>query len=846
MKFDKYQALYLVVLMAVGFLIYANTFQSPFVFDDEPMIKNNPAIRMQEFSWTNIITAVSGTGRNRPISILSFAFNYYFDQYNLFGYHLANIMVHIITGILLFFFLKTTLRISNRLDVGASRLDSAGILCVSGLTALLWLVNPVQTQSVTYVVQRMNSMAAMFFILALLLYAKGRLARQKVNQVIDMKAAIGRSKAHSRKYYLWYLGCVIAGVLALGSKESSASLPFFIFLYEWYFFRDLSKKWLKKQLIIIAAIGMLFSLLALMHLGLDPWEKFKNLRDFSEGHFTMGQRLLTQTRVVIYYLSLIFYPNPSRLNLEYDFPLSLSLMNPLTTLPSLIGIGLLILGIFLTRRQRLVSFCILWFLGNLVIESSVIPLAIIFEHRLYLPSMFVCLLPVILFYRQIKQKWLTVGISCALIILCAYWTFERNRVWRDQITLWADCIKKSPHKARPYSNLGIALTNKERYDEALRNFLKAIQIKPNFVQAQYNLGILYDKLDETNKAIEHYRIAVKINPNYEKAHNNLGVALLKQDKTDEAIESFRMALQLDPSFAIAHINLGAALSKQDKLGAAVVHFNNALQISSDLPEAQYRLGAALLKQGRTEQGIRHIKRALQIDPDYAEAHNDLGGQLLQQGKIDEALKHLTRALSINPDLVEAHNNVGIILIQQGDPDAAISHFQDALRIDPDFEPANANLQRTLAIRDGIDTEIGNVQKELDAGPDDAVLHFKMGNLYLGKGELGRAIFEFEKALALQPKFVAAQNNLAMAYTADKQYHQALAAFKKLIEIDPDNGSTYYNIAVMYALQNNVPDSIAWLKMAIDKGYQNWELIKTDTDLANIRDSEAYRKLVKGH
>ena len=846
-EFDKYQALYLVVLMAVGFLIYANTFQSPFVYDDKTMIENNPAIRLQEFSWTSIITAVSGTGRNRPVSTLSFAFNYYLDQYNLFGYHLANILVHIITGILLFFFLKTTLRISNRLEVVSSRLDAAGIFIVSGLTALLWLVNPVQTQSVTFVVQRMNSMAAMFYILALLLYAKGRLARQKANQVIDLKAAAGRSKAQSRKYYLWYLGCVIAAVLALGSKENSASLPFFIFLYEWYFFQDLSKKWIKKQLIYIAAIAMLFSLVALMHLGLDPWEKLKNLRDFSEGHFTMGQRLLTQTRVVIYYLSLIFYPYPSRLNLDYDFPLSLSLINPLTTLPSLAGIiGLIILGIFLAKRQRLVSFCILWFLGNLVIESSVIPLAIIFEHRLYLPSMLVCLLPVFLFYRHLRQKWLTVSVSCALIVLCAYWTYERNRVWRDDITLWADCIKKSPRKARPYSNLGVAQKDQNLTAAAYQSFRKALQLNPNFDEAHYNLAIILNERGKTDEAIAHYRKAVEIRPDYVNAHNNLGAAYLSQNNLDEAGVHFRRALQLDPKHAQAHSNMGLAHVKQDKLDEAVENFLKALELNPKLAEAQFHLGDALLMQGKTEQATMRFQKTLQLDPDHAEAHNNLGGQLINQGKLDEALEHLNRAISINPQLAEARNNVGIILMQQGDPAAAISHFQDAVRINPDFEPANNNLQRALAIRDSMGTEFNTVQKELDARPDDPRLHFKMGNLYLGKGDLGKAVVEFEKALSLQPEFLEAQNNLAMAYAADRQYDRALAAFKKLIALDPGNAGNYYNVAVLYALQNSVDESIAWLEKAIDNGYDNWELILNDNDLNNIRNSAAYKELVKGH
>ncbi|CAB1081966.1 hypothetical protein D1AOALGA4SA_9606 [Olavius algarvensis Delta 1 endosymbiont] len=848
-KIDTYQALCLLVLIAVGFLIYSNIFQSPFIFDDYLIIKNNPSIRMEELSLSDVVTAVSGPGSNRPISTFSFALNYYFDGYNLFGWHLANIVVHIITGILLFFFLKTTLQIAGRLNGNgvASSLGSKGILTVSGLSAFLWLANPVQTQSVTYIVQRMNSMAAMFFILALLLYAKGRLAGQKAKQAIDMKAADGRSKLRARKHYLWYLGCILAGILALGSKESSASLPFFIFLYEWYFFQDLSKKWLKKQMIYIAAIGILFILVALLHLGLDPWEKFKNLRDFSEGHFTLGQRLLTQARVVLYYLSLIFYPNPSRLNLDYDFPLSGSLINPLTTLPALIGIiGLVVLAIFLARKQRLASFCILWFLGNLVIESSVIPLAIIFEHRIYLPSMFICLLPPLLFYRYIKHEWLTAAISCLLIMVSSYWTYERNRIWRDDIALWTDCTKKSPHKARTYSNLGVAQKKQDLVDEAFQNFLIALQLDPDFADAQFNLGIIFNEQEKTDEAIAHFRRAIDIRPNFAEVHNNLGVALLKQDKTNEAIEHFLIALQLRPNYTEVHNNLGLAYVKQGKINTAIENFRKTLQVLPELVEAHFNLGDALLMQGKTEQAIFRFQKTLQLDPDHAGAHNNLGGQLLNQGQLDEALKHLTRAVSINPKMAEAHNNIGIILIQQGDLKGALTHFQDAVRIKPDFQLAQNNLQKALAIRGEGDPEAENIQTALKEIPDDPELHYQLGNVYIRKGNLPKAIAEFEKTMELQPTFLAAQNNLALSYAANQQYEQALVAFKKLIELDPANTGAYYNIAVLYALQNRVPEAIDWLKQAVDKGYQNWRLIKNDKDLANIRDSEEYKKLVEGH
>jgi tetratricopeptide (TPR) repeat protein len=846
-KFAKYQALYPIVLMAAGFLIYANTFQSPFVFDDESMILHNHAIRMEEVSWSGALAAISGKGRNRPVSTFSFALNYYFDRYNPRGYHLVNLAIHVAAGVLLYFFLILTLRICNRQNSGKPALDRFDIITISGLAALLWLVNPVQTQSVTYIVQRTNSMAGMFFMLALVLYVKGRLAHRQAklpagNQ--DNKQYQGQPRRHC---YFWYLGCAVAGMLAFGSKENTASLPFFIILFEWYFFQDLSKKRLTQLLAAATAILLLVGLIAFMHLGLEPWEKLQSLRDFSEDRFTIGERLLTQTRVVMYYLSLIFYPNPSRLNLDYDFPLSVSLLDPATTLPALIGLmGLAALGIFLARKQRLISFCIFWFLGNLVIESSVIPLAIIFEHRLYLPSMLVWLVPVILARRHFRSQGLIIGFACVPLVLFAFWTLERNNVWRDAVSLWADCAKKSPNKARIYNNLGTALFRQNKIVEARQNIRKALALEPEMADAHYNLGRLLEEENQIGAAIERYRRAIELAPASVSALNNLGVALLKRDDIDASIELFNRALQIEPWFAQTHSNLGLAKFKQGKIDAAIAQYTKALQLDPVLAEVHFNLGVALRQRGDTESGIHHIRKALEIDPDYAAAHNNLGGHLLSQGKTDQAVEHLTRAISIDPDLAEAHNNLGIILIRQGDLEAAISHFRQAVRLDPDFKLARNNLQKALALPGGMDSEIASVRRELDTRPDDPELRFKMGNLYLAKGQLGEAVAEFELALSLRPDYLEAQNNLAMAYAAGRQYDQALAAFKKLMELDPGNSGNYYNVAVLYALQNNVPQSIAWLKKAIHRGYRNWDLIKTDKDLANIRSSGEYKNLVKGH
>ena len=853
---EKY-ALIIIFFGLLVFGIYFQTINAPFAFDDAYRIQSNSDIHLANLAPGNIIRAGFKSSKTRPVAFMTLALNYYFGQYDPAGYHIVNMLIHFLTGFFLFLFIRATFK------TPALRGLSQHSDLIAFLSAVIWLSHPVQTQSVTYIIQRMTSMASMLFVFSFWSYTRGRLAEG------------------NRKKWLWYSGAILGWLVSLGCKQITVTLPLLVIIYEWYFFQDLSKNWFKRCLKWILGVAALIAIIALLYTDFNPLERFSRFRDLARDEFTVMQRALTQPRVVIYYISLLFYPHPSRLNLDYDFPLSYSLVDPFTTLLSLITILVLVLlSVYLAKGQRLISFCILWFFGNLVIESSVIPLALIFEHRLYLPSMLVSLLLVVVIHRYIKPRWLSVAIACSLVLLLSYWAFERNKVWQDGITLWADVIKKSPHKARPYSNLAYAQAKQNMPEEAIKNYLKAIELDPNFFEAHYNLGehlekqgkpdeaiqyfgnalrinpkhvrshnhlgMILLKQDKTPDAIDHFRKALQINPDFPKAHNNLGIALAKDGKHNEAVEHYQKALKSDPDFPEAHFNLGAALAKDGKLDEAVEHYQKALQSNPDLPEAHLSLGNALMEQGKTEEGLVHIQKAVQLKPDYVEAHNNLGGYLLGRGEIDEARKHFIAVLKIDPNMPQAHNNMGIIMINKGKINEAIFHFQEAVRSNPEFEQAQNNLQRAVAIQQNqMDMELEKTRTALKDNPSDPQLNYELGNLYLAKGDLKAAIDQFQKALSLQPDFPEALNNLAMAHTFNRQYAKALVVFQKLVALQPANPANYYNIAVLHALLKNVNESLVWLNKAVAMGYDNWDLIKTDKDLDNIRNSEGYRELVKG-
>ena len=555
-KIHTLELLLLLLLAICTFLIYSSSIKGPFVFDDVTNIQVNPHIRLTELTINNIIKAgFESPCWHRPVANMSFALNYYFNRYHTAGYHFVNILIHILTGIILFYLIKTTLELLSAPDLKA-RIEknilpetrersaynsttpgistslrslnpaSAGIIFISFFTAFIWLVHPIQTQTVSYIVQRMNGMAALFYILSLFFYARARISNSK------------------GKRLTLFLGCILSGILSLGSKEIATTLPFFIFLYEWCFFQDVNLNWLKRNSIYLLCLLFIIGSVALFFLGGHPIKSI--LSTYYHRDFTLWQRVLTEFRVVIYYIGLILFPYPMRLNLLHDFPISHSFVNPITTLLSFIAIsGLIVTAILLAKRERLLSFCILWFLGNLVIESSVVGAEIIFEHRLYLPSMFFILIFVSLIYRFGSSKWIGGIFLCAMVIVFSVWTYQRNIVWSDDVRLWKDCVVKSPHQPRQHYNLGVVLARNGNLDKAIEQYRAALNVKPDYAEAYYNLGNALVRKGEAEDAIDNYRKALKFNPDFFKSYYNIAKILYGQGKISEAIHNYQKALTIN-------------------------------------------------------------------------------------------------------------------------------------------------------------------------------------------------------------------------------------------------------------------------------------------------------------
>jgi hypothetical protein len=382
------------LIAGVAFVIYSNTFSVPFLFDDRPNITLNPNVQIKVFTWERMEALIKYTYREslRIFSYFTFALNYYFGEFDPFGYHLVNLVIHVCSGIFLYGFLYLTLNLpSLREKYGALSYR------VALFASLIFISHPVQTQSVTYIVQRMASMAGMFYLLTFVLYIQGRLSK-------------GRGR------FLYFGGGFLSYLLGVFTKENTAILPFFIALYEFYFFQNLELSPRGKK-VLFALVGTLLVLGVLGFLVLGQRYIDLTIEGYKFRSFTMSERVLTQFRVVLYYLTLLIFPLPSRLNLDYDFLLSKSILQPPTTLVAIVVVlGLIGYSFWTARKRPLLSFCILWYFGNLVIESSIFPLEMVFEHRLYLPAVG----PFILF-----ALWVVQGIEMAK----EGWTKKRALEW---------------------------------------------------------------------------------------------------------------------------------------------------------------------------------------------------------------------------------------------------------------------------------------------------------------------------------------------------------------------------------------------------------------------------------
>jgi tetratricopeptide (TPR) repeat protein len=340
--------------------------------------------------------------------------------------------------------------------------------------------------------------------------------------------------------------------------------------------------------------------------------------------------------------------------------------------------------------------------------------------------------------------------------------------------------------------------------------------------------------------------AIEVTKDNGLAHYNLGEALGKVGDYEQAIEQYYAALKIDNRNTTAHINLANALARRGEMNEAINHFNMALTIEPENEYAHVNLAKALVLAGKPDAAASHFNIALKLNPRMDYAYVGLGNIFAGKKNLNKAVEYTLKALEINPDNAVASENLGKIMLQQGNVADAFLYFKKTVEIDPDNESAKSNLKQLAIIQKKIDVQAAKILNNIKSDPDNPMLYIQLGTLYQSTGYYDLAIRQYENALFIQPDLTQALYALGITFTLKGEYDQAIETFKKIVTSEPGNASACYNIACVYSRQNKKNEAIDWLQKAVDKGYDNWDNLKNDPDMENIKNEPAYRKLLEKH
>ncbi len=724
---------------------FSSSFNGVFVFDDQFAILDNVTLRQL---WPlNIPLTPPNDGSpvtSRPLLNLSLAVNYAISQGEIWSYHAANLAIHLAGALLLFGILLRTFDLpSMRGHWGPNRVPLAmGI-------ALLWAIHPLQTESVTYISQRAESLVGLFYFLTLYCFVRG-----------ESSTSAG----------CWHVGAVLACLLGMASKEVMASAPLIVLLFDRTFcagsFREAWRRHYALYL-SLAATWVLLGWLVVSGGGRA------GTVGFGLG-MSMWSYLHTQFWAIVHYLQLCLWPDTLLLDYGTD-----TITRLREIVPSAVVVVLLASAtVAALRRSPKIGFLGAWFFMILAPTSSVIPVTTqpIAEHRMYLPL--AAVLTMLVTAASAAGRWLVergtisrpifrgalpviclvIGVSLGFGIL----TFRRNQDYQSELLIWQDTVAKAPGNVRAHNDLGLALTKHQRFDEAIAEFQKAVKLDSEYVHAHINLGNELAKCGRIDEAVDHFQQAVRLRPGTAELHCSLGGVLVDSGRIDEGVNHLRKALDIQPDSAEARNNMGNALARQEQLKPAIAQFMKALEIQPGFASAHNNLGLALVKAGRIDEAVNHFQKAVELRPGYALAHYNLGSALRASGRPNEAAACYRQAIAISPENAEFRHNFAIVLTQQGLLDEAIVEYLTALKIKPDYAEAQNNLGYAYSCQGRLDEAIRCYRKALRIEPRHARAQNNLGAALGQQGRFDEAIVHFQASLEIQPDYASARNNLASA------------------------------------------------------------------------------------
>jgi tetratricopeptide (TPR) repeat protein len=666
----------LFIISALCILLFINTLNNSFMWDEKELIQDNYHIKSLKrvpflFSPQYWKFYHRGTqGQYRPIRALSFAIDYSISRMNPAGYHITNILLHLINCLLVFALVKSLLKYN----------PGSGSKYISLITAVFFAAHPIHVESITWIKNRSDILCLLFGITAFLFFIK-------------------YFKKNKLRYYM---GSVLCFVLSIFSKEMGLSLPFIILGFIYCF---VEKKQRLKALMLNAVffiIGAGFIFFKKKMLGMVIYQDESRL-------LGLYPHILAVIKTIGTYLMLLVYP--FKLNAERVFIIPAGFLE--SSVLSAAGAITLFIVILCKayERSKLLSFSLLWIILSILPAANILfiwsrPLA---EQRLYIPSVGFCMVLAIFIDWLVKRFKSRSIATIAFILLIASYSFQtivRNQDWLNPLVFWKKTVEDSPSSARAYSNLGNAYVKTGDLDKAEKAFEQAIRLDGRHFQAYNNLGNIYAEqaksllaklkigqlpTEKLLAALELFKKSVEIDPNNFDSYNNMGAVyeMLRQD--DKAEEFYKKAMEINPFYDKAYLNLGLLYLKKRNFQKAEENFKRSIEINPAYSHAYNNLGVVYDNTGELPKALEAFKKVVELDPEYANAYYNIGYNYLRQDKTQKAIEFFNKTKEVDPGHIDAYLVLSLIYMQSEDYDRAIKEYLNLLAIEPENPVACNNI-----------------------------------------------------------------------------------------------------------------------------------------------------------
>ncbi len=665
------------VILIISFLVYLPVLQNGLLaWDDDNYIKNNPlvhTISLKEIFSTYVM------GNYHPLTILTFAIEYQLFGLNETAFHAVNLFLHLLNVVLVFY----------------AMLHVSGKTVVAVMASLLFGIHPLHVESVAWAAELKDLLYTFFFLAAYIFYLKFLNDRRK-------------------KFYFFSLLLFLCSLL---SKAMAASLPVVLLLTDYFTGKKINGKTLLEKLPFFL-LSVVFGVVAI-------WAQQ------SEGateavDYPLFQRLVFASYGFISYLFKLVLP----LNLSAYYPYPVKSDESLPVIYYLypaILVGLIIAVYYSAKHTRKIFFGLGFFAITVFLVLQFLPVggAIMADRYSYVPSIGIFYLAGEAFHFLINKKprWQAMAVAGVFAVFFSVKTFERCKVWQNDLTLWNDVISRYQTIPYAYNNRGRFYLNEGKNELALADFNKALELKPDHFKAYNNRGILFMNTSRNEEALADFNKAIELMPGSEGLYMNRGNVLKNLNRPEEAMKDLNKTIEMNPGFA----------------------------------EAWYSRGNLYMSQGKTEEAISDFSKAIELNKNYVEAILNRANVLRDNNRYDEALRDYEEAIRLNPGFPIAYFNRGTLYMNRKLTDMAIRDYEKATQLNPTYFKAWLNMGNVFSNTKKYDDAIRSYSKAIEAKPDYAEAYYgrSLAAFYSGKKDNACADMKKATSLGYQPAVNAA-------------------------------------------------------------------------------------------